>query len=244
MLLYEPKTQEIVDQIWAELDGQFPPTDADLDLNAMISKFSKDWLADEKTFQEESQNAQSHLDHWQQYARMFLATYHRKPVLYDLYCGGGGFGRGAWRAGFHVIGVDSQPRPISFGSEAVERSPSNKFVRLPLQGMDYVQADLHDDAFWSKLTVEGCLHGYPPPDVMHASPPCPAHSRLRHLPAGQTPPPSRVAYIHDMLTNYQEVLRIRYQRCVPFSIENVDGVQQEAKQLGRPISMLCGTMLV
>ena len=78
--------------------------------------------------------------------------YSKRPKLLDLFCGGGGSALGYYLAGFHVTGVDIAPQP-----------------RFPF-------AFLRGDAL-EYLAEHG--HEY---DAIHASPPCQAYSRLRHLP--------------------------------------------------------------
>lgn len=71
-----------------------------------------------------------------------------KLKLLDLFCGEGGAGMGYMRAGFEVTGVDIQPQP---------RYPGT-----------FVQAD----------ALEYLAENYWRYDVIHASPPCQAHTRL------------------------------------------------------------------
>jgi len=75
-----------------------------------------------------------------------------RPRLLDLFCGAGGAAMGYHRAGFEVTGVDIVPQP---------RYPCG-FVQA--DALDYCRAHGHE---------------YP---VIHASPPCQAYSRMRHLP--------------------------------------------------------------
>lgn len=73
--------------------------------------------------------------------------------LLDLFCGAGGAAMGYHRAGFEVIGVDLKPMP-----------------RYPFE---FIQADAIE--YLSETLAVGF-------DAIHASPPCQAYSRLRHLP--------------------------------------------------------------
>lgn len=71
-----------------------------------------------------------------------------KPVLLDLFCGDGGAAMGYHRAGFTVIGIDSEPHP-----------------RYPFR---FVQTD------W----LAGLAFFAPIVDVIHGSPPCHDHSNV------------------------------------------------------------------
>lgn len=76
-----------------------------------------------------------------------------RPRLLDLFCGAGGAAVGYHRAGFEVVGVDISPQP-----------------RYPFE---FIQADALEF-----MDTNGWV-GF---DAIHASPPCPGYSRLRHLP--------------------------------------------------------------
>jgi DNA (cytosine-5)-methyltransferase 1 len=119
--------------------------------------------------------------------------------LLDLFCGAGGCAVGYYRAGFtEIVGVDLHPQP-----------------RYPYH---FVQADALE-----------FLAGVKPGefDMIHASPPCQAYSRMRHLPwlKGREWP--------DMVGPTRELLQAAG---IPYVIENVEGAPLIAPVL------LCGVM--
>ena len=124
----------------------------------------------------------------------------RKPKLLDLFCGAGGASMGYHHAGFEVVGVDIRPQP---------RYP---FAFVQADALEYVAAHGHEF------------------DVIHASPPCQAYTRLRRLVEGKTG--QKRAY-PDLVAPTREALRATGRIYV---IENVEGAPLE-----HPI-MLCGEM--
>ena len=212
------------------------------DLNVLLSQFKTGWEADDAVFKEERQRADRHLSHWAQYVQAFRATYDRAPILYDLYCGGGGFGRGAARAGFTVVGVDVRDRSHAYGRKGLARNLSNQFLREEISAMHYLKMDIETDEFWSHLEQTGSLPGYPPPDIIHASPPCSPHSALAALPNTTPKPRSSLKWLGKQLLRYQGAAEHLLHKHVPFSIENVEGAHAVAAELKLPISLLCGTM--
>ena len=114
--------------------------------------------------------------------------------LLDLYCGAGGAGMGYNRAGFEVVGVDIKPQP-----------------NYPFE---FVQADALE-----YLREHG--HKF---DVIHASPPCQAHSSLTVL--------TSTKEHMDLIPATREALQ---KTGKPYIIENVPGAP-----LLDPLT-LCGT---
>lgn len=74
-----------------------------------------------------------------------------KPILLDLYCGGGGATKGYQRAGFYVIGVDINPQPNYCGDEFYQADA------LEFMG--------NEDLGYNKIVA------------IHASPPCQAYTK-------------------------------------------------------------------
>lgn len=106
--------------------------------------------------------------------------------LLDLFCGAGGAGEGYARAGFTVLGVDIAPQP-----------------RYPHQ---FAQTDALE--YLATLIDADLVQTF---DVIHASPPCQAHSDLQKQ--------SKIEYT-DYIGPLRELL---IESGLPYVIENVDG---------------------
>lgn len=118
-----------------------------------------------------------------------------KPRLLDLFCGAGGAGMGYHRAGFEVVGVDIRPMP-----------------RYPFE---FHQGD----------ALEFCReHGHEF-DVIHASPPCQAYSRLRYLNSNDHP--NLIGITRELLQSIG----------ISYVIENVPGAPMQGSGI-----TLCGSM--
>jgi DNA (cytosine-5)-methyltransferase 1 len=113
--------------------------------------------------------------------------------LLDLFCGAGGAARGYQLAGFHVTGVDIVNQPRYAGDQFICGD-----------ALEYVAA--HGSSF----------------DVIHASPPCQAHSDLQKQ--------SKLHYM-DLIAPTRQIL---LDLGVPYVIENVEGAP-----LLDPV-MICG----
>lgn len=119
-----------------------------------------------------------------------------RPKLLDLFSGAGGAARGYQMAGFHVTGVDIKAQPRYAGDV-------------------FIQGD----------ALEYCRERGFEFDVIHASPPCQAHSSMRTM---------HNARDHaDLIPETRAALRDSGR---PYVIENVPGAPLIVP------SLLCGTM--
>ena len=116
-------------------------------------------------------------------------------VLLDLFCCAGGAGEGYRRAGFDVVGVDIKPQP------------KNPHTFIQGDALEYLEAHGHEY------------------DAIHASPPCQAHSDMKHM--------WNAKKHKDLIGPTRELLK---KTGKPWVIENVEGAP-----LISPI-ILCGTM--
>lgn len=123
-----------------------------------------------------------------------------KPRLLDLFCGAGGAAMGYSRAGFEVVGVDIKPQP------------------------HYPFEFIQDDALEFPFNV--LAKGHTRFDAIHASPPCQAYTRLRHLPW------LRDKERWDSIPPTRELLQASG---LPWVMENVEDSHI-------PGVLLCGTM--
>lgn len=125
-----------------------------------------------------------------------------RPRAFDLFCCAGGVSVGLARAGFDVVGVDNNPKVEKYWRRGMEP-----------YGGHFVCAD----------AMSYSLEGF---DFIWASPPCQAHSSLRHLQPDKVYP--------DLIAATRKRL---LEAGIPYAIENVPGAP-----LGGWLTLLCGTM--
>ncbi len=123
-----------------------------------------------------------------------------KHRLVDAFSGAGGAAKGYQRAGFYVVGIDNAPQPHYCGDE-------------------FIQADA--------LEMLADLDWLADFDAIHASPPCPRYSVLRHanVTKGSSHP--------DLVGVTRELLEATG---LPWVMENVPGAPMA------PSIVLCGSM--
>ncbi len=114
----------------------------------------------------------------------------KKPILLDLYCKAGGATKGYQKAGFYVIGVDIEDQPNYCGDEFIKSD-----------AIQYLQT--HD---LSNISV------------IHASPPCQAHTRIKSLARARN---------YDNYPDHKDFIlktrKLLIQIGKPYVIENVVG---------------------
>ena len=257
-LLYDPRVPRELESVWqgngeedvevtaegdvavavgnedAEADRTGPSQGAVMQLGVLETKMQ------ESAFHREQREFEKVQGHWEWYAEVFIATHGRLPVLYDFYCGEGGYSRGARITGARCFGFDKE---VKFAKK-YESEP----VRLPgghsstvTSGMTFYQCDLSDETLWAELLRTGSIKGLPPPDIIHASPPCQCFTKLNNLSPGQS----------DRLSGQRQVLDYLIDRLgeygrrwgVPWEIESVPESLPHVTRPVRSSTLLCGTMM-
>jgi DNA (cytosine-5)-methyltransferase 1 len=111
-----------------------------------------------------------------------------RPLLLDLYCGAGGAAVGYHRSGFDIVGVD------------IVRQPEYPYAFVRADALNYLRhVDLNQFA------------------VIHASPPCKAHTQAKRFNA-------RLVRLFDPNADYlTPTLELLAQQATPWVVENVEG---------------------
>jgi DNA (cytosine-5)-methyltransferase 1 len=84
--------------------------------------------------------------------------YNERPLLYDVFCGAGGAAMGYFRAGFRVIGIDNDPKPLRH----------YPFENICMDALEFL--DRYNTGEFERATA------------FHASPPCHGYSIMNNLP--------------------------------------------------------------
>lgn len=85
-----------------------------------------------------------------------------RPWILDLFCGAGGAGEGYRRAGFHVVGVDIDPKPLRHNPHECYQGDALDVLNTLLAGREWQGYTLHDF------------------QAIHASPPCQHYVQFLH----------------------------------------------------------------
>ena len=178
---------------------------------------------------------------WEQYVQIFEHTYGRRPVIYDLYCGEGGYSRGARAVGVECYGFDINPKYRERYESEFAFGPHGKRVSMG-SGMRFTCMDLDGPAFWDELTQRGRYGDLPPPDLIHASPPCSCYTKLNNLKEGQTDRrlEKEVSRVDGVINKLQEL-----EVALPHLVWQVENVPESKKHVESqvPTVLLCGTMM-
>ena len=196
-------------------------------------------------FWREQEEFEKYINQLEVYVHIFQATYERAPVLYDLFCGQGGFSRGARAAGCICFGFDNQPQYVN-GYELDRNTRDNEGNHLS-SGMTFTTCDLDTEEFWTELINGGRYKQLPKPDIIHCSPPCNKYSRVAKV-SGVTPNITQedltsidklISRLHRVETSEQ----LRSGRQLVWEIENVTESAKYVKSTGITTIQLCGTMM-
>ena len=184
------------------------------------------------------------LHDWDEYVNIFCATHGRMPVVYDFFCGEGGYSRGARAVGCECHGFDNtlSCRTRYEWEPAVGCQPSPSC-------MTFHHADVLAPTFWEEL-MSGRVNGkpIPPPDIVHASPPCAVYTRvaaMRNAPQPQ-PPASSVSSIDELVVRLEVLekhLVATHHKPLLWQIENVPESRHHVHERVPHTATLCGTMM-
>ena len=193
-------------------------------------------------FWEEQQAFDQELEDWALYVEIFSQTHGRAPILYDFFCGEGGFSRGARAAGCDCYGFDNatacklryenEPNPCG------ETAPSF---------MTFVTADLESQSFWDTLLAKIQSGVLPMPDLIHASPPCAPFTRMTCMNNGQssatTTELTSIDRLLRRLRTFETQVLGETARPLLWQVENA---VESTKHVYEPVAaqtVLCGTMM-
>ena len=198
--------------------------------------------ASQEDFWREQQEFDDYVHDWDIYSDIFQQTHQRRPVLWDLCSGEGGYSRGAQRSGFDCYGFDVNPKCRHY----YEHDPSMEGPGSP-SGMKFTLANILEDEFWTELS-KGCSGKYghlPPPDAIQVSPECSPYSRLtrvggQDLQAGDT---WTIDYLIRKLRGYENQCATQHGRRIVWQIENVPESAKYVTESVDTTIKLCGTMM-
>ena len=261
--LYEAKNPRLMDQIWQHNDETDASTQEDLDSSHHMRNYVERELTNvDKLFQggsdesqltsllhetrlavldgdywKDQQSFNNHCGEWEHYAAIFHSTNHRSPVVYDLCCGEGGFSRGARITGAEIYGVDKNSRfKLRYETDFDEDGSQHP------SGMSFMAHDVSDEKLWDTLMETGNLNGWPPPDIIHISPPCRTLTRLRQVRRQDSTTDLTVNYAISKLKTLERHWKLQGKHLI-WQVENVPESRIHVTETVQNTVTLCGTMM-
>ena len=191
-------------------------------------------------FWREQLEFEEYVHSWDIYADIFRTTHDRKPVLWDLCCGEGGYSRGARNSGLDCYGFDIK----AACKHRYEHEPSADGLTRS-SGMTFTVADVLSDEFWRNLKDHnGALGDLPLPDIIHISPDCSAYSRLSSVGGGKNHGDTcTLNYLIRKLKEYERHCATHHGKHLLWQIENVPDSRQYVTEKVDFQVLLCGTMM-
>ena len=194
----------------------------------------------QQEFWDEQLQFDKYVHQWDVYSDIFQQTANRKPILWDLCCGEGGYSRGARHGGFECYGFD------------VKEACRTRYENDPTvdgttrSGMVFTTADIMKPEFWYQLTLgkKGTFSHIPAPDVIHVSPDCVAYSHLRKLgSAADQGSTETIDFVIRQLKKYERHCATQFGRHTQWQVENVVDSQKFVTEPVDSHVKLCGTMM-
>ena len=246
--LVEDRVTKEPKQIWqghvedvAYLTPNSITSDSEKYLEGLVSELRK--VVDNASFWQEQKAFDDEVNEWQRYVDIFHTTHGRMPVVFDMYCGEGGYSRGARAAGCECHGFDisSACRP------RYETEPSLDSKPVP-SCMTFHCVDVNSGTFWDalvNLTVNGVT--VPRPDMVHCSPPCaPFIDMNRNHDMATQHPTSNASIMNQVISRLKELeqlMQARDGRPLIWQVESIPESRAHVTELTTAITLLCGTMM-
>ena len=217
------------------------PTDSEVYLESLTLELRK--VVESDSFWQEQKRFDAELSDWQLYVDIFHTTHGRMPVIYDLYCGEGGFSRGARAAGCECHGFDIN----SACRHRYEYEPNLTGSPAP-SCMTFHCADISKTRFWedlAALTVNDLP--IPRPDMIHCSPPSAPYTRAGRLHG--TTSSTTLADSHTLdklisrLKGLEQMMRAKDGRPLIWQMECVPESRAYVSEPVVATTLLCGTMM-
>ena len=108
--------------------------------------------------------------------------------------------------------------------------------------MVFSKRDVDADSFWGELAERGRIGDLPPPDIIHCSPPCSVHSRIKRFAPNHAPPTEdELGRVERLICRLRRVEAASSQPLM-WQVENVPECLEHVKT---PVTcvLLCGVMM-